>query len=103
MSAELPGGVGRDDALAHAMSTQVMAQILNLCALYMGAPEGSGEEEIAEQKLSDAIEVVAKHNPTLIGNVILAMASMIVELCEPDDVQKWFDFQQAKITEVLGG
>lgn len=103
MSADLPEGVGREEVLAHAMSTQVMAQILNLCASYMGSPEGSGEEEVAEQKLSDAIEVVAKHNPVLIGNVILAMASMIIELCEPDDVQKWFDFQQAQITEALNG
>lgn len=103
MNAELPEGVGREDAIAHALSTQVMAQILNLCARYMGSPEGSGEEEVAEQKLGDAIEAVVKHDPAVVGNVILAMASMVVELCEPDDVQKWFDFQQAKIVEVLGG
>lgn len=98
---ELPEGVDRDTVKSHVTSIQICGQLINLTAEYMRAPLGSGEEELKEQVLSDALEMVCSMPSQVIGNALLALLSLIIEVSDPAEVQEWFDNQQDKINEAL--
>jgi len=101
MSAELPEGVDRDVVLAHSLTIQIIADTINKAASYMRAEEGSPEEGEAEQALSDSIESIVQMGGDVTGNIILALASLLIDVSEPEAVQAWFDEQQVKIMEAL--
>jgi len=102
MASELPEGVDRAAVMSHVTSIQIIGQLINMTAEYMRAPEGSGEEEVQEQMLSDTLEVVCNMPENIVGNALLALLSLIVEVSDPKDVQEWFDHQQHKISEAMG-
>lgn len=87
---------------AHHTTIGAVAGLINLTSAYMGAPDGSGAEEIAEGELTGAIDAVSRLSPEKIGNAILAFTSLIVAVADPDDVQEWFNQQAQKIAEALG-
>jgi hypothetical protein len=101
MASELPEGIDLTIVSSHALSIQITGQLINLTAEYMRAPQGSGEEELKEEELSDALETVTNMPPQIVGNALLALLSLIVEVSEPAEVQEWFDRQHRNIKEAM--
>jgi hypothetical protein len=102
VSDELPEGIDRDTVLAHALSMQIVVDTINKAAEYLGLDDGAEGEARAEQELSDAIELLVLMPADTVGNVILAFASLVIQVTEPEAVQAWLDMQREKIAEVLG-
>jgi hypothetical protein len=101
VSDELPEGIDRDTVLAHSLTMQILAQTINNAANFMRAEEGTPAEAEAEQILSDSVELVVSMGGNVVGDVILAFVSLLIDVAEPEAVQDWFNHQQEKIMEAL--
>jgi hypothetical protein len=87
--------------LAHHENIGIAANLLNITSVYLGAPEGSGEEEVSEQALQEAIMIASAMQPEAIGNLLLAFTSLICATAPDDEVQRWFDHQAEALREAM--
>jgi S-methylmethionine-dependent homocysteine/selenocysteine methylase len=85
----------------HHTNIGIVAALINMTSAYLNSPDGSGEEEMAELELADAIQRMSQMPEEIIGNALLALTSLIVGVAEPEEVQAWFDHQAQKIAEAM--
>lgn len=97
---ELPEGVGREDVEDHAVTIQLAGQLINATSEYLRAKDGSEAEKAAEDYL-DMVASKISESPEAAGRVILALASLLVQAADQEQVQAWFTEQSEHIMAVL--
>lgn len=95
------GGMSDDLLKHHSDNLGLTVSLLNFTSNYLMAPDGSGEEELAEAALQNAVGLAAAMDESTVGNVMLALCSLVVSTTEPVDVQEWFNAQAQRIAETL--
>jgi hypothetical protein len=89
--------------LAHVAAVGVAGELLNLTAAYMSSPDGSGEEELAEAALTDAMSEACDMPLAGLMNIMMTFTSLIVGTSDPEEVQRWFNQQGQHAREVFDG
>jgi hypothetical protein len=103
VSDELPDGVDRAAMITHALAANVMGDLINRAARYMSADVGSAEEALAEVELEAGMGTyVVELSPESMGQVLMMFTSLIIDVCEPKDVQAWFDHKAQMMKAVFG-
>lgn len=88
-------------AYQHGTNLRVLGDLLNKTSKFLNAPDGSGEEEVTEDALMQAMLRASKGDAE-IGSLLMAFATMCVSVCDEDKVQSWFDSRAEDIKAILG-
>jgi hypothetical protein len=93
--------IDKRTVMSHAGIVGLSGELLNIAGAYLGAPEGTEEEQAAEDALTAFLTGVVTLDDDSMSNLLLALASLIVATAPQDDVQAWFDNQAERIAEAL--
>lgn len=77
-----------------------MTQLLNLVGTYMNDETNSPQEDQDEMAVNDFIAHLVGDHPENAGHILLALASLIVQTSNWEDVQEWLTFQENAIKQM---
>uniref|UniRef100_A0AAU7J828 MazG-like nucleotide pyrophosphohydrolase n=2 Tax=unclassified bacterial viruses TaxID=12333 RepID=A0AAU7J828_9VIRU len=102
MTGELPEGVSMDDVRAHAFTMSTLISLINTSSEYLHAEDGTVEEAENELAMNEMVERIVDLGPEVAGNMIISLASCIVQTAEGEVVQAWVNNHAERLAEVLG-
>jgi hypothetical protein len=91
----------RGTVVQHAAIIGLTAELLNVTATYLDAPNDTEQETLAEEALADHLRIMVALGDDPVSNILLALASLIVAVAPEDEVQAWFTNQAERIQEAL--
>lgn len=99
----MPGPDYIEKVLVHARTFKYTAQLINTVGTYMGAPDGSDEEQTAGNELMVVLDQVRTLPIGEHRDLIMSIVTLLVTFSDADELQKWFDNAHAWIEEGLNG
>ena len=102
MAEQLPDGVDSSDVLNHGVNLILAAQVVNATSAYLSAEDFSPEEVEAEGALTDLAGMIADDGKERAVQIVLLLASVLVQTAPEEAVQQWFDEHVAHATKALG-
>lgn len=73
--------------------------VLNMIGTYMSDETNSPKEDQDEAALNERLTHLVQDHPEMVGHIVLALGSLIVQVVDWSEVQEWLTFQENKIKE----